>query len=230
MDRYLYLAINLCSVSVPLLASFYRRHPFYKKWAPYFMANAIVAALFIGWDMVFTAMGVWGFNDRYLTGITLVNLPIEEVLFFFCIPYSAVFVYFSLQYLIRKNPLRPFQGRITISLAVLLAVTGAGYWGRCYTSATFIATSLYLFYNYWRKADLADIYLSYMVTLIFFFIVNGLLTGSWIDEPVVWYDNSENLGLRMGTIPVEDIFYGFLLIAATIQIFEFLKARAQKLG
>lgn len=75
---------------------------------------------------------------------------------------------------------------------------------------------------------MSRIYFSYLVTLIFFFIVNGVLTGSYIDEPVVWYNNSQNLGIRMGTIPFEDIFYGFLLIASIIQIFEYLNEKDTK--
>ena len=67
-----------------------------------------------------------------------------------------------------------------------------------------------------------------LFTLFFFFIVNGILTGSCIEEPVVWYDNNENLGIRLGTIPFEDIFYGFLLIASIIQIFEYLNTISEK--
>ena len=93
------------------------------------------------------------------------------------------------------------------------------------TSVTFFLTSGYLFYNYFKNNFLSKIYFSYCFTLIFFFIVNGILTGSCIEEPVVWYNNNQNLGIRIGTIPVEDIFYGFLLIALTIQLFEFLNAK-----
>ena len=103
MDKYLYLTINLASVLVPFLASFYPKHAFYKSWRNYFIANLIVATLFIIWDIIFTTIGVWGFNERYLLGLKLVNIPLEEVLFFFCIPYASVFVYFSLNYLVKKN-------------------------------------------------------------------------------------------------------------------------------
>ncbi len=222
MDKYLYLLINIGTISIPFLASFYPKHSFYKQWKNYFIANTIVASLFILWDIFFTQIGVWGFNERYLLGIKLINIPIEEVLFFFCIPYASVFVYFSLQYLIKQNPLQNSHRFVTLVLALGLGITGLFFWDRWYTSVTFLLTSLYLLYNYFRKADLSRIYFSYMVTLIFFFIVNGILTGSFIEEPVVWYNDMENLGIRMGTIPFEDIFYGFLLLASIIQIFEFL--------
>jgi lycopene cyclase domain-containing protein len=58
------------------------------------------------------------------------------------------------------------------------------------------------------------------VVLIPFFIVNGLLTGTGLEEPVVWYNNQENVGIRLLTIPIEDTIYGFLLIGLNITLYE----------
>jgi len=225
MDKFLYLIINLASVSIPFIASFYPKHPFYKHWKNYIIANGIVATLFIIWDVYFTHIGVWHFNQRYLVGIHLANIPLEEVMFFFCIPYSSVFVYFALNYLIQSNPFDAIHKRVTLFLIFSLALIGLLYWDRWYTAVTFLLTTVFLLFCMMTKRSLAKTYLSYSVTLVFFFIVNGILTGSFIDEPVVLYNNAENLGIRMGTIPVEDTFYGFLLIASIIQIFEYLNSK-----
>jgi lycopene cyclase domain-containing protein len=225
MDKYLYLFINFASVLVPFIASFYPKHPFYKKWKNYFIANFIVAFIFIVWDILFTKIGVWGFNERYLIGVKLSAIPLEEVLFFFCIPYSSVFVYFALSYLMKRNPFEKIHSKITLFLLFGLAIIGLIFWNHLYTSVTFLLNSFFLLFVYFRKKDMSRIYFSYSITLIFFFIVNGVLTGSCIKEPVVWYNNNENLGIRMGTIPFEDIFYGFLLIASIIQIFEYLNQK-----
>ena len=228
MQHYLYLIINLASVLVPFLASFYPKHPFYKNWSNYFWANSIVAFVFIFWDILFTKIGVWGFNPHYLLGINFINIPLEEVLFFFCIPYSSVFVYFSLNYLVKKNPFDNIDDSISLFLAIVLMLVGLYYYNRWYTAVTFIVTSLFLGFHFLTNRSLSKVYRSYCVTLFFFFIVNGILTGSYIEAPVVWYNNTENLGIRLGTIPLEDVFYGFLLIASIIQIFEYFNNRLDR--
>jgi lycopene cyclase domain-containing protein len=68
----------------------------------------------------------------------------------------------------------------------------------------------------------------YPVLLIPFFVVNGILTGSVIEQPVVWYNNQENLGIRLFTIPVEDIFYGLELMVLTILFYENFKYRMSR--
>ena len=42
--------------------------------------------------------------------------------------------------------------------------------------------------------------------------MNGILTGSFIENEVVWYNNLENLNIRLFTIPIEDTVYAFTLI------------------
>jgi lycopene cyclase domain-containing protein len=55
-------------------------------------------------------------------------------------------------------------------------------------------------------------YCTFLVILIPFILINAILTGSFIAEPVVWYDNTENLGIRILTIPIEDFGYAFSLV------------------
>ena len=71
---------------------------------------------------------------------------------------------------------------------------------------------------YWSRLILA-----FLVILVPFFIVNGILIGAGLEEPVVWYNNAENLGIRLLTIPVEDTIIGFLLIGSNITLYEFFK-------
>lgn len=226
-EKYLYLWLNILSISIPLLFSFYKPAPFYKKWKYLWVAILVPAILFIVWDEWFTQMGIWGFNPRYLTGFYIGSLPLEEVLFFICIPYACVFTYEALNFLIRKDMLRKFQSLITWVLAFTLLLVGLLHYSKWYTAVTFLSLSVYLFgLNHFAKPSyLGRFYLAYLFILIPFFIVNGILTGSFIEQEVVWYNPTEQLEIRIGTIPIEDAFYGMLLILMNVSILEFLQKR-----
>ncbi|MBT1705685.1 lycopene cyclase domain-containing protein [Chryseosolibacter indicus] len=226
-EKYYYLAINIGSFIIPFIASFYPKANFSRKWKFIIPAILITAFIFIVWDELFTRMGVWGFNERYLTGIFIFNLPLEEILFFICIPYSSIFIYFSLNHLIERDYFFSYHQVISNVLIIILLLIGVYYLKHLYTSVTFILTSLFLaFLNLKVKPEyMGRFYFAYLFVLIPFFIVNGILTGSFIDEPIVWYNNEENLNIRLGTIPVEDAFYGLLLILNSIVIAEMLETK-----
>jgi len=219
---YTYLLINFFTLLVPLVASFDKRIKFYTRWYALFPAVLITAAFFIIWDIYFTHLKIWGFNSDYLSGIYFINLPIEEWLFFITIPYAIVFTYDVIQQNISINISPKVIGKINVTIASLLMVMALINLDKTYTSVTFLLTAAFLVLHLFHKTKyLGHFYLSYLVIFMFpFLIVNGLLTGSWISEPVVWYNNSENLGIRILTIPVEDFVYGFLLYLMNVTIYE----------
>lgn len=226
-SKYLYLIIDLAAISLPLAFSFYPKANFSKKWKYLFPAIVIPAIIFLVWDEWFTRMGVWGFNPDYLTGIYLFNLPLEEVLFFICIPYACVFTYEAVGYFSKRDYFKHVVNKINIFLIVVLTVIALLNYYRWYTFITFVSLSLFLLYLHVRLKPefLGKFYLSYLFILIPFFLTNGILTGTGIESEVVWYNDAENLGIRMGTIPVEDTFYGMLLILMNVSIFEWLQAK-----
>lgn len=227
MQHYLYLALDLGSIIVPLLFSFHPKADLAGKWKSIIPAILIPAIPFLIWDNWFTGMGVWGFTPKYLTGIYLMNLPLEEVLFFICIPYACLFTYVAVNYFKKEEPLPNHGLRITVVLIIGLTITGLRYIDRWYPSVTFISLAVYLLALQWmvKPKYLGRFYYAYLFILIPFFIVNGILTGTGLDEPVVWYNNAENIGIRMFTIPFEDTFYGMLLILMNVSIFEFLQGK-----
>lgn len=85
---YTYLLINFFVLLIPLVYTFHHKLMFHKEYPSFFTSTFIVGAIFVVWDVYFTNSGFWGFNPNYITGLTLFSLPIEEVLFFFCIPYA----------------------------------------------------------------------------------------------------------------------------------------------
>lgn len=213
-----YLLINLLSVAIPFAASFSARSGFSKRFPRVFLAIAVVGIPMVAWDAWFTAKGVWWFNpDRHFAR-SLFGLPLEELLFFACIPFACLFIYDSLG----KSPRLALPERpVRVVLGLLAAVLLATAWlnaHRAYTATCFAIAGLMLVplaagHLRHRVGHMAT---AYLVHLVPFFLVNGLLTAL----PVVLYNDAQNLGIRMGTIPLEDAVYSMILLFGTIMVLE----------
>jgi lycopene cyclase domain-containing protein len=221
----LYLILNIASLSIPLMYSFEKKMRFIQWWKEVFLSISIVAAFFIIWDIIFTNQGVWGFNSTYLIGFDILNLPIEEWLFFICIPYASIFIHYAFQYFLPNKKLsKPTTKIITIALIILLIITLVFNYDKAYTFYNYLLLSLILSYSLFTdNKQLSIFYITFMIILIPFFIVNGILTGSFIEGQVVWYNNAENLGIRIATIPIEDIGYAFNMLFMSILLIEMFK-------
>jgi lycopene cyclase domain-containing protein len=66
---------------------------------------------------------------------------------------------------------------------------------------------------------------AYLVHLIPFLVVNGVLTGAVTPEPVVFYNTNEIIGLRIITIPIEDTIYALTCLLIPITVMEYLLNR-----
>jgi len=236
----LYLTVDLCVLALPLLLSFDKNVQFYKQWKYFLPVNLSVGAFFIIWDVIFTKAGIWAFNPDYLLGPELFGLPIEEWLFFFCIPYASVFTYFSLQHYVKRNPFKDADTTLNFGAILICAALIFGFFPRYYITLTSVYT---LFWLIWAtrntKPFMADLWLAYFVLLVPFVISNGVLTGLsfWefpalhqqaetILDQIVWYHAGHNTGWRIFTMPADDLVYGFLLIAMHIAGVERLRERA----
>lgn len=217
----LYLWLNLLSISVPFLVSFHPRIKLYKQWKSLFMALIITLVPFIIWDVYFTVQGYWGFNETYLSGLYFLHLPIEEWLFFICIPYACVFTHLSL---LEINPKIGLSDKatsiVTYGLAIIFSLVLILNFSKAYTAVDMIFALIVLWMCYRIRPKLLNsFYLTFLVMLIPFFIVNGVLTGTGIEGNIVWYNDAQNLGIRMGTIPVEDSAYAFSMILMNLLLF-----------
>lgn len=226
--KILYLLVNFFTVFIPVIYSFHPKIKFYKTWKSFFIAAFIIALVFALWDAVFTHLGVWSFNPRYVTGIYILKLPVEEWLFFICIPFSCVFTYYCLDRFYNLAWNKGAEKLFGLVLSVLLLTTSIFFYNRLYTSATFISTAIIcltllfvLKIQWFGKAVTV-----YALLLIPFLIVNGILTGSGLSEPVVRYNSLENMGIRLFTIPVEDVFYGFELFL--LNLFLYLQLQSKR--
>jgi lycopene cyclase domain-containing protein len=122
--KFAYLLVNLGSVLIPFIFSFHPKLQFYKHFGAFAKGLFPVAVLFLVWDAIFTDIGVWGFNPDYLTEISLYNLPLEEVLFFICIPFACVFTYHCLKLFFSYQLPQQIQAWIIGVLVTILILVG----------------------------------------------------------------------------------------------------------
>lgn len=229
VENYYYLLINLFVISVPFILSFDKKVHFYKRWKYYFPSMLSVALIFIVWDIYFTKIGVWGFNSIYLSGINVFNLPIEEVLFFFTIPYACTFIYDSIKMHFPHLKFNYFGIFIYSFVTIAISYLSFLHAGKYYSTSTVIIVLFPLFFLFIKKPIYSNrLAFTYLISLIPFLLVNGVLTGSWIREEIVWYNLKEFSGFRIGTIPFEDFFYGFALIALNIILYEVFQSKFLK--
>jgi lycopene cyclase domain-containing protein len=226
-----YLWIIIATVAGPFALSFDKKVAFYKQFKYLFPAILIIGFAFISWDIYFTANSIWGFTPEYLSGIYFYNLPIEECLFFLVVPFACVFIHEVLKAYFPK-----FQGKklahffafaFTFS-GLLFGVMNFDNW---YTSSACIISAILTIgiYFRFRVSWYQNFVFTYLVALIPFIIVNGILTGAVTDKPIVWYSEEHIIGLRIITIPFEDLYYNYCMLLPIVGIFEYLKSRKERL-
>jgi lycopene cyclase domain-containing protein len=222
-----YLLVDLLTLSMPFLLSFDKKVHFYTQWKYLFPSIFLTMLLFIPWDILFTLNGIWGFNPLHLSGISILHLPLEEWLFFIVVPYASIFTYEVLNVYIQRDILAGYSKYISVFLITLLVLITIFNFSKTYTSVSFFLTAVLMFFTqfFFKSKFMGRFYLSYFVVLIPFFAVNGVLTGSFIEEEVVWYNNLENLSFRLFTIPIEDTVYGLLLMLMNTTFYEYFKRK-----
>lgn len=185
----------------------------------------ITGLVFLFWDVLFTVKGVWSFNPDYITGIRFFELPLEEILFFLTVPFSCIFIYACLNYYVSWSIPQVVSKWISNIMILLSGVMIVLYAGKLYTLVTFslllvlVFVLQYIINPVWLKR----FYMAYVVSLLPFYIVNGILTSI----PIVMYNDAENIGKRVGTIPVEDHFYSLALLLMNVAFFEYFKNKKQ---
>lgn len=223
--------LNIGSVVIPFIYSFHPRLQLHKKFHWLLLSLLLTMGVFIPWDIVFTVNGIWGFNPDYFLDTEILDLPLEEWLFFICIPFACVFTHYALLIYFPKMKLNIANTkRLAIGLITVLSIVTLFNLDKWYTLVNFsLAIPLTLIVLKYNSKLLQHFLLTFLVMLIPFFIVNGVLTGSWIVDQVVWYNDTENLGLRISTIPIEDGIYAYSMILMNLFFFEYFSYRSKKL-
>jgi len=226
LERFTYLALLIFTLSYPLYKSFEDKIQFYKKLKYVLPAIVITAVPFLIWDVIFEKHHIWQFNPDYTLGFKVLGLPIEEWLFFFIVPYACFFLYEVIDFFSHKKVIKYIKP-FTIVLAIGLFVISIFKIHLTYTFIVMISASVMLIIIAYRQKIspiLSKFFKGYFISLLPFFLVNGVLTKM----PVVLYNDAENLSFRIYSIPVEDMVYLLSLLFINFSIYEILKRNAQR--
>ncbi|THF49178.1 lycopene cyclase domain-containing protein [Flavobacterium supellecticarium] len=222
MMEYTYSLILFFTVIICFIASFDKRIGFNRHFGAFIKAAILVAIPFIAWDIYFTASNVWWFNTDYTLGITIAGLPLEEMLFFIFIPFSCVFTYYSIDKYYKWDSLSALNNILVFVSVIVLSLVALLNTDKLYTLVTAVATILTLLYLHFvvRAVWITKASLVFTILMLGFFPVNGILTGTGIESPIVNYNPKEFLGIRMLTIPVEDAVYGYTQFLLVLYFFK----------
>ena len=183
------------------------------------IAIILPAIPFLLWDALVTGAH-WNFNPKYVSGLKIINLPIEEILFFITVPFACLFTWEMIIRRVNANKVTADWLRL-----MLYAALPAGIYffaiGKQYTGLTLTFLFIANLLDQILKTKLLydkRFYFYLLLIAIFTLIFNGYLT--W--RPVVTYGVNYQLDFRIITIPVEDFFYGISLIFMNTSIYKTL--------
>jgi len=220
--NFTYLILLVGSIFVPLLLSFDKKVQFYKNLKYIFPAILVTAVIFWVWDIRFVEAQIWSFNTEYTVGINFIGMPVEEWLFFIVVPYCCVFIYEVLKFYLKKYEYANVFKLFSLFLIVVFVLISYFFRHQNYTFLTFLFSAAYLSYTLIRKKfipHLTKFYFAFLVSLIPFLVVNGILTSL----PVVKYNPAHIMNIRIMNIPLEDFSYLFLMLIMVTTIYEILK-------
>ncbi|MBK7358571.1 MAG: lycopene cyclase domain-containing protein [Saprospiraceae bacterium] len=193
-------------------------------WKELLVPLVMMALIFIAWDILFTALGVWRFNPAYIQGVSIINLPWEEVCWFFIIPFCSLFVY----QIVKIRWSNPWGSARTLQFVLLVVLFGMYLLNmdRIYSATSLSMTismiGLSLIVN-WKGFGL--FIASFLLLLIPMGLFNGMLTGLLTKEALVQYNSAEFGGIRILSFPIEDIGFGFGFLIGILLLSDFIKHR-----
>ncbi len=152
---FTYLLINGFIIAIPLALTFDKRTAYYRQIPAVGFSTGVVSACYLIWDVLVTARGEWSFNGKYLTGVQLLNIPLEEVLFFITVPYSCLFIYEVVLYATKERYYK-MSTPVLITAIVLLMAASLALRDQGYTSKALASCSFFLTVAYWLDRPLLN--------------------------------------------------------------------------
>lgn len=216
-----YLLLLLCYLIVPAGLSFGKKTRVALRLRYLLPALLFGGAIFIMWDIRFTELAIWTYNPDFLTGINILQIPIEKWLSLLIIPLTSAYIYEWGKSLLPKNQTSNILVAASLIVFVALGILSYIFRRQLFSFFTFFLTAIYLGYIVFKnrfKPYYPAFYFSFLVTLLPFFIVSAI-AGNW---PVMVFNSAQITGVVLAGIPVERIVYLFLMLLISLTGYEYL--------
>lgn len=229
-----YLVIDVLVIAGPLILTFHPKLAFYRRWKAVLASLLLVSPVYIIWDIIATHRGHWSFNDEYVLGIRLAGLPLEEIFFFITVPYACLFTYEALKHFTGDRTLNIPLWVFTVPAAAAL-ITAIVFFRQEYTFIVLLVfgASLVLYLALGRDLLGSRLFWRYVVvTLLLFVATNIFLTAFPIVEygPAMIWGGDGAFNGRFFSIPVEDFFYNYGMLAFYLFVYLRVRSKEQRLS
>jgi len=94
-----YTLVLLFSIFLPLLLSFYPALRFWRNLKALVFSLTLITIIFGAWDIFAVWRRHWYFDPAGICGYKVINLPLEEWLFFLVIPFCCIFTWEALKFI-----------------------------------------------------------------------------------------------------------------------------------
>jgi lycopene cyclase domain-containing protein len=215
MREYAYLLFNIM-VSVPVaVVLLVLRKKISINRLGMLHSFVFVSFPFILWDIWASARGHWFFSEVFTLKHRIAGIPLEEFAFFFTVPLAMIIVWECIRvYLGSTNTVRhqstsQLMKIMPAVLAVICVAAAVANFEFGYTrTVCFVTAVCVLVVGYSDIVKYRDFWIFQGVLLLLFVVSNTYLTAL----PIITYGSGSYMGLRIGTIPVEDFLFNYSFI------------------
>lgn len=220
MSSYAYLFFNLIVFVPVLILSFITDVKPHKHWRALLSAFLLVSIPFILWDWWAVANGHWGFNAKYILDYRVLQLPLEELLFFVTVPFAMIYVWGVIKKFVTDRAVGTLWPLLVASIAVGVSIALLVlYWNNGYTRSAMLAALIAIGLALCSNLFFTQRFWTFQIVLLGIFVVaNWLLTAL----PIITYGDSSIIGYRVITIPIEDFFFNFAFLNLFLVTFNWL--------
>ena len=187
---------------------------------PTLIALAFPALGFVLWDIAVTGI-FWTFNSAFTLGPRIGGVPLEEVLFFFTVPFGCLVLWANWARVHDTKNEHTLVPAVLLLLSVPITIWSVwvGWYYTGIVSAVFVVVVIIDYVCkirlWWRSA----FHSFSLVVILLTFVFNLYLTA----RPVVLYNAAMKSNLTILTIPAEDFVYGLVLISCVIILYELIE-------